>query len=143
MLKICLNIFGFCCYIVYWLKVFLNVVFLLTFLFFEEEFIFMKHNGIKSITREFFFYFFHNILMNLSYIDEIYCVSKCRARKIRIPIQKLFQPISLKSHYITQTFGIDVGQLRLIFWLTFFILLQKKSSTKQTLTFISYLTISN
>ena len=33
--------------------------------------------------------------MNLSYIDEIYCVSKCRARKIRIPIQKLFQPISL------------------------------------------------
>ena len=95
MLKICLNIFGFCCYIVYWLKVFLNVVFLLTFLFFEEEFIFMKHNGIKSITREVFFYFFHNILMNLSYIDEIYCVSKCRARKIRIPIQKLFQPISL------------------------------------------------
>jgi hypothetical protein len=33
--------------------------------------------------------------VNLSYIDEIYCVSKCRARKIRIPIQNFFQPISL------------------------------------------------
>ena len=37
------------------------------------------------------------ITPDLSYIDidEIYFVSKCRARKIRIPIQKLFQPISL------------------------------------------------
>ena len=37
----------------------------------------------------------------------------------------------LKSHYITQTFGIDVGQLRLIFWLTSFILLQKNPVQNQ------------